>query len=54
LMDVENDFEFYIANKPLTASCEEAAKFRVDHEKILRRDKNPFGIELANSPIHHW
>jgi len=48
LIDVENDFEFYIANKPPTRSCEEAAKFRVNHEKILRREENPFGIKAAN------
>jgi len=53
LMDVENDFEFYIANKPLTASCEEAAKFRVDHKKILQRDMNRPHFPNTNKPISH-
>lgn len=47
-MDVAGDFEFYVSNKPKTHGCKEAAEFRINPEKILRGEENPFGIELAS------
>jgi hypothetical protein len=48
LMNVDGDFEFYVSSKPPTVGCKEAAEFRINPEKILRGEKNPFGIELAS------
>lgn len=47
LMDVASDFEFYVSVKPKTRGCQEAVEFRINPEKILRGEENPFGVELA-------